>query len=137
MDNNTKKKVTITEVTKRFTGEVERLVNKGLAANYKEIAEKINWTEASISSVRKQRINIPNKYVKTFEEVYKIPILDIPNDDIQNRLLRIEANLEVFQVAIASLKVKKTGDFEQRFFELQQLIEEAVIRRRSKLDSSS
>lgn len=53
----------------------------------------------------------------------------IESRDIQSRLLRIEANLEVFQIAIASLKAKRNEDFGQKFSELQTLIEEAVKRR--------
>lgn len=50
-------------------------------------------------------------------------------NDVQSRLLRIEANLEVFQISIAGLKSKKIEDFDQRFSELQTLIEAAVKRR--------
>lgn len=56
-------------------------------------------------------------------------IKDINPKDIQSRLLRIEANLEVIQVAIAGLKSKNKEDFAQRFSELQTLIEQAVRRR--------
>lgn len=59
-------------------------------------------------------------------------ITQIDDKDIQSRLLRIEANLEVFQIAIAGLKAKKSEDFGQKFSELQTLIEEAVMRRKGR-----
>lgn len=127
-----RKKVEITGVTKRFIKAVETLINSKIEPNYKAVADKIGWTEASISSARKLRINVPFKYIKTFEKIYKIPIIAINDNDIQNRLLRIEANLEVFQVAIAGLRAKKTEDFDRKFSELQTLIEEAVMRKRLK-----
>lgn len=119
------------DISKRFIDACKRLVDNHLEDNYRAIADSIEWTESSISSVRGGRINVPIKYAKAFEKHYKISIISpIENEDVQNRLLRIEANIEVFQVAIAGLKSKRTEDFDQRFSELQTLIEEAVKRRK-------
>lgn len=135
MEKKERKKVVITGVTKRFIESVENLIDSELEPSYKVIADKIGWTEASISSVRALRINVPNKYVKTFEEVYKIPIITkIDDNDIQNRLLRIESTLEVFLIAIAGLKAKRKEDFDNKFSELQKLISEAVKRRKDQSD---
>lgn len=131
MTNKEKNEVVINDLTERFIEAVEMLVSRGIKASYKEISDELEWNEAALSSVRKRRINVPNKYIKTFEKVYKIPIItNIANEDIQNRLLRIEATLEVYGISIAGLKAKKIEDFEDRFSELQKLISEAVKRRK-------
>lgn len=120
------------DISKKFIDVAKTLVDSHSVKNYKEIVDAIGWTEASISSVKAGTINVPLKYIKTFEEVYKIPIITkIADKDIQSRLIRIEAHLEVFQISIAGLKSKKPEDFDQRFSELQKLISEAVMRRLS------
>lgn len=47
------------DISKRFIEAAKYLVDNNLAVNYREISEKIDWTEVSISSVRAGRINVP------------------------------------------------------------------------------
>ncbi len=61
----------ISERTKMFNKVVETLINKGIAGNYKAIADTIGWTETGLSNARNGRINIPEKYLKSFQEIYK------------------------------------------------------------------
>lgn len=122
--------------SKNFIEAVQTLVSNKEVKGAREIADRIGWSEAAISNVKAGIINIPLKYIKTFEKEFSIPILtSIENSDIQNRLLRIEANIEVFQIAIAGLKAKKTEDFEDKFSELQTLISKAVKRRKEEQET--
>jgi len=47
----------------------------------------------------------------------------------QERLLRTEATLEVFESAIAELLSKNSGDFKKKMDELRELVNKAVNRR--------
>lgn len=134
MDKKQGKEFIQNDITKRFIEASKTLVDSHSVKNSKEIVDAIGWTEASMSSVKAGIINVPLKYIKTFEGIYKIPIItQIADKDIQSRLLRIEAHLEVFQISIAGLKSKKPEDFDQKFSELQTLISEAVRRRKERV----
>lgn len=117
--------------SKSFIEAVQTLVSNKQVKSVREIADRINWSEAAVSNVKAGIINVPLKYIKNFEKEFNIPILtSIENNDIQNRLLRIEATLETFQIQIATLKSKTKEDFPERFSELQILISKAVMRRK-------
>lgn len=59
-------------VTKKFVLEVERLIEKGVAANYAEIASTIDWHKSSMSQVIKGKINVPVAVYRKFVDHYNL-----------------------------------------------------------------
>lgn len=83
MDNSTL-------VTKTFKKQVENLLISGKAASYVEIANRIDWNKASMSSVIKGRRNVPIDVYRRFTEEYEQIQPEPPSsqDEAENALIR-------------------------------------------------
>lgn len=123
-----------------FQKAIKWLIYEGKIKTDKDIAGAVGLDKSTVSTYLSGSKKASKNFVEKFEGAFKLSLHDfeekLPDTGkaatIEARLLRLEANAEVFQIAIAGLKAKKTDDFGQRFSELQALIEEAV-KRRSKL----
>jgi transcriptional regulator with XRE-family HTH domain len=96
-----------------------------------EMAAKLGISDQLLGLYERGERNPKTKFYLKWKEVFNDDLLqtNVSNETVESRLLRLEANAEVFQVAIAAMRAKRKEDFPQRFSELQTLIEEAVRRR--------
>lgn len=119
------------EKTKSFIREVNNLVELGEVKDYATIVRALDWDETLMSNVRNGRRNVPPDIYKKFTKIYNIEETNPINNklNVESRLLRIEATLEILTIQQAMTKAKNKEDFPQQFSELQRLIEEAYRRR--------
>lgn len=134
-----KKTPLITDVTRKFVEAVETIKKRGNPSTYKAIAESIGWNNTDLSSAISGKINVPDEYVKSLEDIYRVRIITQAEDQIiggiMERLLRLEANTEVLESVSAELIAKANKkSFSEALSELRSLVKVAVDRRFERLN---
>lgn len=128
-------------LTKKFLETVESLIKEGVVEDYNTLADSLGWNKTSMSNAKQGRINVPSKYIKSLENKYKVVLISSTQQDfmgnIEERLLRAEAHLEVYESAIAGLlansKTKDKAEFMEKVGALRTRVSEVVNRRKGEL----
>lgn len=122
---------------------VKYLRGKKIFSKDKELAERMGNSAGTISNYTNGKSPASPQFLESFETTFKIKLSDFSEDNIkggdadlaelvaghEERLLRIEAHLEVFKSTIAGLMTKDGQEFAEKFELLQGLVEKAVGRR--------
>lgn len=115
---------------------IEKTLNEKFGGNQTKMAAALGVSSQRIGQYISKRSEPKPSFYEKWQNAFNENLYEIivskkatSKEDFEMRLIRIEANLEVFQIAIAGLKAKRKEDFSRRFSELQSLIEEAYKRR--------
>lgn len=60
------------ELTKEFVKNVESLISKGVAADYSEIVDKLDWDKGAMSNVINGRRNVPIEKAELLKKVFNL-----------------------------------------------------------------
>ncbi len=124
------------------------LKSAGIIKRDAEIAEKMEMSKGTLSAYVTGTTRPSKKFVEKFENLFSVKIDDFNSlatleearvkfssnlnqsiSEHEERLLRVEAHLEVFESAIAGLLSKDHSDFLNKVGELRKAVQEAVNRR--------
>lgn len=75
-------------------------------------------------------------YALIYEDIVRVEEVDLEKEIglLNEKLLRVDAHLEVFKSAIAGLMTKDNKEFAAKFEALQELVEKAINRRFDELE---
>lgn len=129
----------------QFYKDVEAL---GLKYPVAAIAEKTGYSKGNVSSYLSKKSPPSENFINAFYNSFKVvpretsesrAAIQVPGDmekilrDYEERLLRTEAHLEVYESVIATLWSESKNDFTKKLGELRELVQAAAKRRLAEL----